>query len=1222
MRLLRLLLWTIPFLAFPALAQNAVQIVATDPAGACTNPSYTAVNATTGQFSNCAPGLPAPTGTWTKTRASVSAEFGTVVSVNPVGPCNQAYAVTVNVSTTAVSTCIAGFWQTGPGIPNFNNPALPQLSVQWNAGNNLFGGSLNFVWNNSLQQLQIVGLPGTAGLYAQSSFLQSDLGFVGGAMYPSIASACSALNPPPTGTLGGLGYQGGSTYCFWNATTSTWGVFNFSTSVGPGGPTGAVQFAQAGAFGGTGALVYNQSLNQLVLSSGAGVSSNGGYVSTLGAITAFTGSADGASLQGILAAQNAGATIGGYMHFAPVTYNPYNQPGVCKDQYGNPVQIPLPLSGDTFGANDAVMWVSESPLLPAAPTSACPNPGGAPLPAQETWGLNVNTYFLAMGGLATTSSAFNSIESLSGGAYVQLAFTTNYGLIMLNNSTCSSMSPLTGANAVYGGLGYQGSGTYCVWNGTAWAPTTLTGGGGGSAPGGPTNSVQINGGGAIFAGNSWLAVNTSTQALQIVSTGTQSCTLGGSCTGTAVEGLILNAGYMISQEGYVAANGTNALAYTAFNAPHGGMAALSFTAASYTAIGSSAGAPALTAGQSAFPTGTLYYDTVANCIELYTTSFACLSGGSGSPGGALNYVQYYGAGGVFAGNSGFQFFPSTQQVAITGVSSSQAALSVHTGYIETQYGLVEDLVNSYNAVNLVGSTGGCTASTPCSGGLARSWRATTYMGTGNFSASLGSGPTSTTGDTFAAGDLSYSTASSCEAVYNGSTWTCITSGGIAQAAGSPTQVQFNNGGSPNVLGASSNFTWTNGSQVLAVTGTVTASVGFLSTCTLTNCFNDPVGGIRTLTATFGGPNGANPNPIALIGTSGSGSSQHTGIVFDTASGTTLWQLATDPLDNGSSNFGLYSAGVGTYIAQWDYSTGHLGIGGTPLTGTGQWLYVHGTTNTAGIAVLNGYVQADGGFLSGSLAQGSIQTAGGFNANDLGTASVPAFSINSVGVIALNGAYSIGGTVVINSSSQFIGSAVNVTGVVQSQVTGSSIAFQLANSNFQLNGNGLASFAGGVVVNLATTTSVETTGGFTADYASGSTQPYSVGSTVVINNALQFVGTAVNVTGAVQSQATGTAIAFQTANSNIQMNGNGVISVAGGFVSNSTSIGIQTNPSSGSIIYIGNSGTNSNFYNRYLSGPSTAVSCSGVANGWTAISTDNYFVTCQGGTRYRAALTSF
>jgi hypothetical protein len=66
-------------------------------------------------------------------------------------------------------------------------------------------------------------------------------------------------------------------------------------------------------------------------------------------------------------------------------------------------------------------------------------------------------------------------------------------------------------------------------------------------------------------------------------------------------------------------------------------------------------------------------------------------------------------------------------------------------------------------------------------------------------------------------------------------------------------------------------------------------------------------------------------------------------------------------------------------------------------------------------------------------------------------------------------------------------------------------------------------------------------------------------------------------------------------------------------------GLITGSSAISTIYIGSTG---NFFNRDTGGASTLLSCSGVANGWTAVTTDDYFVVCIGSSRYRAALVSF
>lgn len=65
-------------------------------------------------------------------------------------------------------------------------------------------------------------------------------------------------------------------------------------------------------------------------------------------------------------------------------------------------------------------------------------------------------------------------------------------------------------------------------------------------------------------------------------------------------------------------------------------------------------------------------------------------------------------------------------------------------------------------------------------------------------------------------------------------------------------------------------------------------------------------------------------------------------------------------------------------------------------------------------------------------------------------------------------------------------------------------------------------------------------------------------------------------------------------------------------------GIDTGTTTNSTLRIGSG----NFYQRMVGGASTGVSCSGVTDGWTGYSTDDYIVICRGGTRYRVAVASF
>jgi len=133
-------------------------------------------------------------------------------------------------------------------------------------------------------------------------------------------------------------------------------------------------------------------------------------------------------------------------------------------------------------------------------------------------------------------------------------------------------------------------------------------------------------------------------------------------------------------------------------------------------------------------------------------------------------------------------------------------------------------VSAVGVYSSTGASGGFNVTTATAynavqaalGGMqALSFTASNYVQTGNHSGV----PTVTTSDAFHAGAMYWDTGVGCEEIYNGSTWACTTTGS-SSAAGSNTNVQYNNGGA---FAGSNNFTWNNSTGVLAVTGTYTAS---------------------------------------------------------------------------------------------------------------------------------------------------------------------------------------------------------------------------------------------------------------------------------------------------------------------------------------------------------------------------------------------------------------
>jgi len=131
------------------------------------------------------------------------------------------------------------------------------------------------------------------------------------------------------------------------------------------------------------------------------------------------------------------------------------------------------------------------------------------------------------------------------------------------------------------------------------------------------------------------------------------------------------------------------------------------------------------------------------------------------------------------------------------------------------------------------------------------------------------------------------------------------------------------------------------------------------------------------------------------------------------------------------------------------------------------------------------------------------------------------------------------------------------GAFSATATGSSIGFQTSNFNFQVDGNGNISGAG----------------------SANMTQGFRVNGTTVIDSSRAATNLAsVTSSGVLQSQVTGTSIAFQTTNFNFQVNGNGVVSSAGGInVSGSTVIN-TSRQFVGDGVNVGSNGVSAGGYN--------------------------------------------
>lgn len=743
-------------------------------------------------------------------------------------------------------------------------------------------------------------------------------------------------------------------------------------------PTGSIQFNSANILTGSANLTYSgQTVSLAEAASGIGLSLSGGSYQAISSLT------DGAVLRGLSVSQNTGATLGGYIVLPPVTYNPYDSSSVCLDIYGNAVQQPLPLPGGSFGLNDSVLWVGTSPSMPA--DNSC----GIPLPVNPLGdlsnGLNTNSYFFARGGLATDVLAYNSIQSLRGGEYLRLGLTADQGFYPQKHPSSSTLNTPSAVCVLpdaitdcYGGFAYQGGSLFWYYNSTLHTWNTVdfaSSGGGGGSPGLPAGSIQFNSTPAgTLTGSTNLSWSDSTQLLSILT------------TGTGVAGIAVSPGYIQSDQGFYA-TGVSGAKYNLFQAPNGGMYALSFTAGNYIQSGSYSAAlasgPTFTGTDSPHP-GALSYSTNSHCEAVYTDSstWVCLSAGSGGvPAGAAGNVQFQSSPtGTFTASANLSWTNASQVLTILGSSSAVAALAVGTGFIQSDAGFygTSGTANSWQTVNI-----------PTGGVYSKSSYSLRYTQAGN-NASGTTTPTLTTGDTaYTYGAMYFNVGLGAEQL-------CTTS---SCSIGSP--------------------------------GTGWVSLGTASAAGVTS--------LNTLTG-----------PLTLGGTSNQ--------ISVTPVGSTL--VFSTPQNLNTTTNWLASTVSTTGVQQSTVAAG-LGLGYQIANGLGTPYSVNG--------------------------QGDISGNG---------------SINMVGASSAGAPYKVNGTSVINASSQFIGSAVNVTGAIQSQITGASIAFQTSNSSFQADGNG----------NLSLGCPSGPPNPCAQINLTGANAAYKLASTTMINSSGAFVGNGVNVGG--------------------------------------------------------------------------------------------------------------
>lgn len=869
-------------------------------------------------------------------------------------------------------------------------------------------------------------------------------------------------------------------------------------STTPGGASTNVQYNLSGAFAGDGNFTWASSTRQLtvtstpgtigILSAGGFVTSTGGFFSAVpgGSWQGFNSTSDGAALRGLNVGQNTANNAGGYINLGPLTYNPYNGAG-CLDVDGNRVRQPLPLNGlSNFGTHTAVLWVGESPLMPA---TGC---GGAPLPVDLDFGLNLNMYFFARGGLATDQPFYNAINtiysgggipaggveagSLTAGTLYPVGTVTTAGTLSVAtylggyvNTGHSSGPPAAGTIAtvtnpiitnggVNAGTIYWDDNDHCekVFSDPAATPPSawacLAGGGGGSTPGGATTQVQYNNAGSL-AGSANFTWDNANHLLNVIA------------VDSAHAGINVQTGFIASDKGFLA-SGT-ATNYNAIQAPSGGMYALSFSALNYIQSGNSNGIPALTTGDT-FNRGALYCDTgTTPCVEKLWNGSAWVTlatGGATSPGGANTNVQFNSAG-SFGGSANLTY--ATQLLNSIAASSAVSGMNVQTGFMSADQGFIANsgICIKYNCIQA-----------PTGGEAALSGTFVNYMQPGSFSSGGGGGtPTLTNSDTFHPGAISWDTfGSGALKFYNGTSWVAFSSGGGSPGAPT-TSIQFNNSG---VFGGTANMIW-DGAKIVVTNASVVAGMycstcfiqsdgGFLATigtATLYNSIQAPGGGMaaKSFSATRYIQTGNNNGIPALT----TGDAFHAGAQYwDT--GSNLGKIFD------GSTWQTIVTGAGTIVSSItgtaneviaSASTGNITLSTPQAIGTSSSPTFANVTATTAFNVLTGgqsQVQAN---FTGSGGRLVVNTTGGTTVASIGAST--GFQTAALPIQT----YTAGFGALVNNLTT---AGMTTTGAFNSTASGAAIAFQ--GNSFQVDGNGNISGNGSLNMNGGTGLGVIRAGG--------------------------------------------------------------------------------------------------------------------------------------------------
>ena len=467
-------------------------------------------------------------------------------------------------------------------------------------------------------------------------------------------------------------------------------------------------------------------------------------------------------------------------------------------------------------------------------------------------------------GNVSVGAAFSAAGNITVGGTLQLSDSaTHFAVIRAANAMAATVTWTWPGVDAAGCLSSNGSGVLSF--------VTCGGGGGGGSPAGPTTAIQTNGGGGSFAGDANLAyTGGATPIVQLLGSGyfdsaggfRTGCTLTNCIQAPAggILGLTLrttDSVIWVEEVAPVVSASGQARMYddsTAHNV------LLSVNAGNYFPLATSSGV--LTNG---------------HCVSINATGNfvdaggACTTGGGGGTvaSGTQYQMAYYtapGSGTIVGGSPNAVFNAVSQQVTFTGTSTSVAALTINSGFVQADGGFNA----TGSAVNIIQAL---------TGGLAGKWL------TASDSLFL---IEETAPALSAAGQARIYADSSLHQLrvsQNNGAYVTLGGGSGSCPGGSNTAIQFNSSGvCGGTAGSGANSMVWDGTKILVTTSGVAAGMfvsagymqtdaGFLATsgvCNNYNCLQAPTGGVLTRSARatkYTGIGNSTGSPTATTGDS-------------------------------------------------------------------------------------------------------------------------------------------------------------------------------------------------------------------------------------------------------------------------------------------------------------------------------------------------------------------